>query len=178
MKKFLLFVLLIVPNLAYAEGLKLLSLSTLIGQLITFAILIWVMKKFVWPPLMGAIETRQKEIADGLAAGEQGRRELDDADKTKAEILQEARQKSSGLISDAEQRKVSIIEAAKQEAEVEKARIIERGRRELEAERVSMNREIEDKIGGLVVAGASQILQREVDAKLHNDIIESLKKTG
>ncbi len=176
MKKLLFLILLIAPSLAHAGELKLLSFTTLIGEMITFAILVWVMFKFVWPPLMGAIETRQKEIADGLAAGEQGRRELEDADKEKATLLQTARQQGSSLVSDAEQRRVSIIEAAKQEAETEKARIIEQGHRELEADRISMNREMQGKLGDLVIAGASQILQREVDAKLHNDIIDSLKK--
>lgn len=164
------------PAMAAEGGLKLLSFSTLLGEMITFAILVWVMMKFVWPPLMKAIESRQKEIADGLAAGEQGRQELLAAEEEKSALLSEARAKTGDIVAGGEKRRTAIVEAAKQEAEAERARIVEQGRRELESERVAMQREMEQKLGGLVIVGATQILQREVDAKAHQDIIESLKK--
>ncbi|MCH9705522.1 MAG: F0F1 ATP synthase subunit B [Proteobacteria bacterium] len=174
----LLAVVLLLPASAMAAegGLKLLSFTTLIGEIITFAILVWVVMKFVWPPLMNAIENRQKEIADGLAAAERGHQELADADQTKVTILSEARSKGSDMVADSKQRGDAIIDAARQEAENEKARIIEQGQRDLDAERVAMHRAMEEKLGSLIISGAEQILRREVDTKTHQDIIDSMKK--
>ena len=162
---------------AAAEGLKLLSFTTLIGEIITFAVLIWVIMKFVWPPLMNAIETRQKEIADGLAAAEQGRQDLAAAGARKDELLSAARDKATVLIADGEKRKGEIVGSAKGEAESESQRIFEQGRRDLDLERIAMRRELEQKVGELALAGATQILAREVDAKTHADIIDSLQKS-
>ena len=86
---------------------------TLIAQAVSFAILIWFTVKFVWPPLLTAIETRQKEIADGLAAGERGRNELEQASKRSADAVNEARQRASEIIAQAEKRAATIIEEAK-----------------------------------------------------------------
>ena len=162
---------------AAAEGLKLLSFSTLLGEIITFAILIWVVMKFVWPPLMNAIETRQKEIADGLAAAEQGRQELRAADARKDELLTDARAKAAQLIAEAQKRKSEIIDSARGEADAENARILAQGQQALELERATMCRELQQRVGALAISGASQILTREVDAAAHNDIVESLKKS-
>jgi F-type H+-transporting ATPase subunit b len=169
--------LLLSPAAFAAEGgMKLISFSTLLGQLIALTIFIWFSMKYVWPALMKVIETRQQEIADGLAAGEQGKRELSEANTQRESILQKAREQGSHLVSDGEQRKAAIIDSARQEAEAEKARIIEEGRKTLDTERVAMRREMESKLGGLIIAGASQILQREVDDKAHQDIVDTLKK--
>ena len=162
---------------AAAEGgFKLLSFSTLLGEIFTFAILIWVVMKFVWPPLMKAIESRQKEIADGLAAAEQGQQELQAADERKGEILSEARAKATSMIADGDKRKSDIVGSARGEAESEKSRILEQGKRELELERAAMYREMEQKVGSLALSGASQILGREINADTHADIVESLQK--
>ena len=164
------------PAAAAEGGLKLLSFTTLIGEMITFAILVYVVMKFVWPPLMNAIETRQKEIADGLAAAERGRQELADAEGRKGAILAEARAKSGEMVADSEKRGHLLMETARQEAEAEKARIIESGRREVEAERLAMQREMEGRLGTLIIAGTEHVLRREVDAGAHQDIVESMKK--
>ena len=162
---------------AAAEGgLKLLSFTTLLGEIITFAILVWVVMKFVWPPLMKAIEARQKEIADGLAAADQGRQDLQAAEERKTELLAEARDKAGQIIADGEKRKSEIVDAARGEAETENARIMEAGRQELALERTAMYREMQQKVGELALVGASKILMREVDEKAHADIVESLKK--
>lgn len=166
-----------VAQAAEEGGLKLLSFSTLLGEMLTFAVLVFVMMKFVWPPLMNAIETRQKEIADGLAAGEQGRQELADAAKEKSALLEEARTKANEMVEDGEKRKNAIVDGAKREAETERERILEQGRREVESERLAMRQELEQKLGDLVITGTSHILQREVDGAAHRDIIDSLKKT-
>lgn len=159
-----------------AEGLKLLSFTTLLGEIVTFAILVWVVMKFVWPPLMKAVETRQKEIADGLAAAAQGKEDLAAAATRKDELLADARTKASELLADGEKRKSAIVDSARGEAEAENARILEQGRRTVEMERAAMCRELQQQVGALAVAGASQILAREVDSKAHDDIVESLKK--
>ncbi|MGU9952067.1 MAG: F0F1 ATP synthase subunit B [Gammaproteobacteria bacterium WSBS_2016_MAG_OTU1] len=162
---------------AAAEGgFKLLSFSTLLGEIFTFAILVWVVMKYVWPPLMNAIESRQKEIADGLAAAEQGRQELQAADERKDEVLSEARAKATAMIADGDKRKGEIVNSARGEAESEKSRILEQGKRELELERAAMYREMEQKVGNLALNGASQILGREINAEAHGDIVESLQK--
>lgn len=162
---------------AAAEGLKLLSITTLLGEIITFAILVWVVMKFVWPPLMNAVESRQKEIADGLAAADQGKQELAAATGRKDEMLSDARDRASQLIAEGEKRKSEIVNSAKGEAEAENARILEQGRKTLELERSAMCRELEQKVGELALAGASQILAREVDEKAHADIVDSLRKS-
>ena len=166
------------PALAASEGggLKLISFTTLLGEIATFVILIWVVMKFVWPPLMNAVETRQKEIADGLAAAEEGKQSLAVAAEEKNMLLKEARERAGVLVADGEQRKSAIVDSAKTEAESERTRILEQGRRDVESERAAMQREMEQRLGGLVIAGAAQILQREVDEKSHADIVESLKK--
>ncbi len=164
------------PAAAAEGGLKLLSFSTLLGEIITFAILVYVVMKFVWPPLMNAVETRQKEIADGLAAAEQGKQELSAATARKDELLADARGKAGALIAEGEKRKNDIVDSARGEAEAESARVLEQGRRNLELERAAMCRELEQKVGELALSGAEQILAREVDAATHAGIVESLKK--
>lgn len=164
------------PVAAAEGGFKLLSFSTLLGEIITFAILVYVVMKFVWPPLMNAVETRQKEIADGLAAGERGKQELSAAAARKDELLADARAKAGTLIAEGEKRKNEIVDSARGEAEAESARILEQGRRNLELERAAALRELEQKVGELALSGAEQILAREVDAAAHAGIVESLKK--
>ena len=161
---------------AEGGGLKLLSVSTLIGEIITFGILVWVMMKFVWPPLMTAIDNRRKQIADGLAAAEQGKKDLANAATEKADIIKEARAAAGQIIADGEEQKTAVIAAARTAAETERARIVQQGKREVETERAAMRRELQKKLSGLAVAGAARILGREVDPKAHADIIESLRE--
>jgi F-type H+-transporting ATPase subunit b len=166
------------PFAAHAAegGLKLLSFTTLLGQIITFAILVWVMLKYVWPPLTRAVEARQKEIADGLAAANQGKQELADAESQKRALLTEAKDKSAELLAEGEKQRAAIVEAARADAEAERARIVEAGKREVESERAAMRRELQNKVGELALAGATQILRREVDARAHQDIVSALKQ--
>lgn len=177
LRRFAPWALLFSASPAAAEGgFKLLSFTTLLGEIITFAILVWVVMKFVWPPLMRAVETRQKEIADGLAAAEQGRQDLAAAESRKDELLADARARAGQILAEGEKRKNDIVESARGEAEAENVRILEQGRRALELERSAMSRELQQKVGALALAGASRILAREVDAKAHEDIVESLKQ--
>ena len=172
------FATLLCAGAAAAEGggLKLLSVTTLLGEFITFGILIWVMMKFVWPPLTAAIENRRKEIADGLAAAEQGKKDLAAAAAEKDAIVKEARAAAGKIIAEGESQKAAIVASAREEAENEKKRIVQQGVREVETERAAMQRDMQKRIGGLVVSGAARILGREVDPKAHADIVDSLRE--
>ncbi|MFA6061577.1 MAG: F0F1 ATP synthase subunit B [Gallionellales bacterium RIFOXYB12_FULL_54_9] len=147
---------------------------TLIAQALTFAILIWFTAKFIWPPLMTAIETRQKTIADGLAAGERGKHDLDLAAKRSAEMLREAKQKAADILAAGDKRASEIIEAAKVQAKVEGDRIIAGSKAELEQEVFRAREQLRSQVSAIALAGAGKILGREIDAKAHNDLLDKL----
>lgn len=142
--------------------------------MITFAILIWVTMKFVWPPLIAAIDKRNREIADGLAAAEQGRQSLEEAKERQQEMIGDARQQASETMRDGKKRRDEIVAAAADEARAEKERIIAEGRGQIEAERAKMVLELRQNYAGLVVDGARRILKREFDARTHSEMIDKL----
>src|SRR5574340_1302139 len=107
---------------------------TLLMQAVAFFVFIWFCARFIWPPLMRAIETRQKEIADGLAAGDQGRKELANAEKRDAEMLSEAKAKSAESVAIGEKYKADAIEQAKVDAKTEAERIIAAAKAEIDQE--------------------------------------------
>jgi len=148
---------------------------TFVGQLVTFAVLIAFIYKYVWPPVMATIDGRAKTISDGLAAAEQGRKELDEASARRSEMMKDARDQAAKIIKEGERKKTQIIEDARGEAEAEKARILKEGRSELEQERNAMAGEMRARVADLVVAGAEKILQAEVDAAKHSALLESLR---
>ena len=129
---------------------------TLIAQAIAFAVLIWFTVKFVWPPLLSAIETRQKEIADGLAAASEGRNALEVAAKKSEITLNEAKQKASEIISQAEKRGSQIVEDAKGVAKAEGDRIIAGAKAEIEQEINRAKEGLRSQVSSLAVAGAEK----------------------
>lgn len=147
---------------------------TLIAQAMTFAILIWFTAKFVWPPLLAAIETRQKTIADGLAAGERGKHDLEMASKRSAEIIREAKEKAAEILAGGDKRATEIIEAAKVQAKVEGDRIIAGAKAEIDQEVFRAKEQLRTQVSAIALAGAAKILGREIDAKAHNDLLEKL----
>jgi F-type H+-transporting ATPase subunit b len=147
---------------------------TLIAQAVSFALLIWFTARFVWPPLLKAIETRQKTIADGLAAGERGKHELEISAKRAAEVLRESKQQSSDIIAQAEKRASGIIDEAKTQAKVEADRIQAGAKAELEQEVFRAKEALRQQVAELAVAGAEKILRREIDAKAHADILNTV----
>jgi len=149
---------------------------TLVMQAVAFAAFIWFTAKFVWPPLMGAIETRQKQIADGLAAGEEGKQSLANAERRIADMLTEAKSRSSDIITQGEKLKTETVEAAKQEAKAEAERILAAARSEIQQEISRAKEALRDQVSDLAVAGATKILQREVDAKAHADLLASIRQ--
>ena len=149
---------------------------TLVMQAIAFAAFIWFCARFVWPPLMRAIDTRQKQIADGLAAGEQGRQDLAAAEKKIATMMTEAKTRSSEIIAQGEKLKTETIDAAKSEAKAEAARILAAAKDEIEQEIVRAKEALRDQVADLAVAGATKILKREVDAKAHADLLTAIRQ--
>ena len=149
---------------------------TLIAQAITFAIFIWFTVKFVWPPLLNAIEKRQKEIADGLAAANEGKMSLEVASKKNAEALEQTKQKSSEILGQAEKRASQIIDDAKVAANTEAERIKSSAKSEIEQEINRAKEDLRGQISNLAIAGAEKILEKEIDKKAHADMLTKLAK--
>ena len=149
---------------------------TLIAQAIAFAILIWFTVKFIWPPLLGAIEKRQKEIADGLAAAQEGKASLEIAEKKSAQSVGEAKQKGAEIISQAEKRASEILEGAKNQAKEEGDRIILGAKAEIDQEGNRAKETLREQVSSLAIAGAEKILLKEIDKKAHSDMLNKLAK--
>ncbi|OYY95386.1 MAG: F0F1 ATP synthase subunit B [Hydrogenophilales bacterium 28-61-23] len=148
---------------------------TLIGQSITFAIFVWFCMKFVWPPIVSALEARKKLIADGLAAADRGRHELELAAKRASETMHEAKVKASDIIAQAEKRAMQIVEEAKGAAKEEGDRLIASAKAEIEQESHRAREALRGDVAALVVAGAGKVLRREVNAQAHADLLEAIK---
>src|SRR3954470_15945001 len=149
---------------------------TLIAQMVAFLAFIGFTAKFIWPPLMRAIEARQKTIADGLAAGDQGRRSLETSSKQAEQAIQEARARAAEIISQAEKRDAQMIEQARLAAKAEGDREKAAAKSETEQQVTRAREQLRDRVASLGVAGAEKILRREVDAKAHGDLLEAIKR--
>jgi len=148
--------------------------ASLIAQMIVFGILIWVTMKFIWPPLMAAIEERQQKIAEGLAAADRSKKDLAQAEETVNEVIREARGKATEIIDQAHARANQIIDAAKAEAIVEAGRQVAAAEAEIV---VATNRAREDlrrQVSTLAVAGASRLIKREIDGNAHKALLDEL----
>jgi len=148
--------------------------ATLLGQAISFAIFVWFCMKFVWPPLMNAIEERQKKIADGLADAGRAAKDLELAQAKANEQLKEAKATANEIIEQANKRKAQIVEEAKIEADTERAKIIAQGQAEIENERNRVKDDLRKQVATLAVTGAEKILQRSIDPEAHSDIVNKL----
>src|SRR5688500_3406024 len=140
---------------------------TLVAQAITFALFIWFCVKFVWPPLLRAIETRQKTIADGLAEAERGRSSLADAQKQTDVLVREARARAQEIVAAAERAASQRIEESKLQAKTEGERIVAAAHAQVQQEVQSAKQQLREQVAQLAVSGAEKILQREVDARAH-----------
>ena len=148
---------------------------TLFTQAAAFALFIWFTVRFVWPPLLRAIENRQKQIADGLAAGEQGRKSLEISSREAEQVVQTARERAAEIVSQAEKRGTQMIEEARASARVEGDREVAAAKAEIEQEVTRAREQLRDQVAQLAVAGAEKILRREVDAKAHAQLLDSIK---
>ena len=149
---------------------------TLFAQAATFALFIWFTVKFVWPPLLRAIETRQKQIADGLAAAEQGKKSLEVSSKQAGQSIQEARGRAAEIVAQAEKRGSQVIEEAKAAAKAEGDREKAAAKADIQQEASRAREQLREQVAALAVAGAEKILRREVDAKAHADLLDGIKK--
>lgn len=148
--------------------------ATLLGQAIAFVIFVWFCMKYVWPPLMSAIEERQKKIADGLSAAERADKDLDLAKANAAERLKEAKRTASEVVEQANKRKLQIIEEAREEALVEREKLVSQAQAEIDSMRVKARDDLRKQVAALAVAGAEKILERSIDKDAHKDILENI----
>ncbi|MGE3678214.1 MAG: F0F1 ATP synthase subunit B [Burkholderiales bacterium] len=149
---------------------------TLIAQALTFALFILFTVKVVWPYMLRAIEARQKTIADGLAAADQGRRSLETSSKQADQAIQEARARAAEIIAMAEKRDAQMLEEARNAAKAEGEREKAAAKADIHQEVSRAREQLREQVAALAVAGAEKILRREVDAKAHADILDGIKK--
>jgi F-type H+-transporting ATPase subunit b len=149
---------------------------TLIAQAVTFALFIWFCVKFVWPPITRAIDQRQKKIIAGLADAEQARVTLENAGKQADMSVREARERASQIILQAEQRSAQMIEEAKGAARAEGAREKAAAQAEIEQQVSNAKSQLREQVAQLAVAGAERILEREVNAQVHSDLLKQLRE--
>jgi F-type H+-transporting ATPase subunit b len=150
--------------------------ATLLVQTAVFVILGLVTMKFIWPPLIRAIDDRRKKIADGLAAAERGYRELQNANGEAQLIINEAREKALKIVDQANRRSGEIIEEARATAMSEGQRLVGDARQEAALEQARARDQLRQDVGRLAVAGASRLLEREIDPKAHAELIERLAR--
>lgn len=149
---------------------------TLFAQALVFAAFIWFTAKLIWPFMLRAIETRQKTIADGLAAAEQGRRSLELSSREADEAVRQARDRAGEILAQAEKRAAQLIDEARTAAKEEGGREKAAAKAEIEQEVTRAREQLRDHVASLAVAGAEKILRREVDAKAHADLLEAIKR--
>jgi F-type H+-transporting ATPase subunit b len=148
--------------------------ATLIAQAIMFIIFVWFCMKFVWPPIMTALAKRQKQIADGLAAADRGKHELELAAKKASKELHAAKEKASDIIAQADKRASEIVDEAKTNAKTEGDRIIAGAKAEIEQEVNRAKEGLRQQVSALAVAGAEKILRKEIDAKAHAAMLNTI----
>ena len=148
--------------------------ATFIGQIVVFAILLWFIYKVVTPMLAGPIGERPRRIAEGLAAAEKGQEELKAASSRANDVLREARERAKTVEEQAQRRASETVESAKQTAQAEGARLVAAARAEVGNEQQKVREQLSRDVGALVVAGASRLLEREVDARAHAQLLEQL----
>ena len=148
--------------------------ATLFGQMIAFAVFWWFCAKYIWPMITGALEERNTRIADGLAAAEKGVQELADAEERSKEILQDGKEQSQGFIAQAQKRADELVEESKETARAEGERILAAARAEIEQEKQQAREELRQQVAKLAIAGAEQILMREVDEAAHKEVLDKV----
>ncbi|MFV9997740.1 MAG: F0F1 ATP synthase subunit B [Arsenophonus endosymbiont of Dermacentor nuttalli] len=148
--------------------------ATILGQAIAFVLFVLFCMKYVWPPIMAAIEKRQKEIADGLSSAERAKKNLDLAKADAAERLRKAKAEAQIIIEQANKQRVQLIEEAKVEAETERNKIVVQAQIEIDAERKRVREELRKQVAMLAISGAEKIIERSVDVAANSDIVDKL----
>ncbi len=147
---------------------------TLFAQIIAFVLMIWFVNKVLWGPFTRLLGERQKRIADGLAAADKGKHDLERAEKRALEIMQEARTQAAELLAQSERRASEIIEEAKADARTQGDRLVEAAKAEIERESNRAREQLRGQVAVLAAAGASKIIGREIDRKAHDELLQDL----
>lgn len=148
--------------------------ATIIGQFITFAILVWFTMKYVWPPIIKTLHDREKKIAAGLEAAERSKRELEMAEHKAFSIIREAKQQATHIIEQANLHSAQLVEDAKNQAKLESQRMIELAQGEVDREVAQAKEALKFQLATLAVAGAEKIIQRKLDPAIHHDLLSKL----
>ncbi|MGM8850500.1 MULTISPECIES: F0F1 ATP synthase subunit B [Salinicola] len=147
---------------------------TLIGQAIAFAVFVWFCMKYVWPPVMQALQERQKKIADGLDAASRATRDLELAQEKAEETLRESKEQAQQILEQANKRSNQIVEEARETARAEGERIIAGARSEIDQEINRAKEELRAQVSLLAVAGAERILESSIDEAKHRELVDKL----
>jgi F-type H+-transporting ATPase subunit b len=150
--------------------------TQLLSQVVMFAVFVWFCARFIWPPLVRAIENRQKQVAEGLAAAEKGRQSLEASARQAEQTIAEARSRAAEIVGQAERRVVQMIEEARNEAREEGNREKAAAKAEIEQEYARAREQLRGHVAALAVAGAEKILRREVDSKTHGDLLAAIEQ--
>ena len=150
--------------------------ATLFAQLIVFGILVWFTMRFVWPPIVKALDERAEKVAEGLAAAERGKSDFEQAEKRVAELLAEGRNQVAEMVTNAEKRAAQIVEEAKEQASSEAARIAAQAKADVEQETNRAREVLREQVAALAVKGAEQILRSEVNVDKHAQMLGMLKQ--
>ncbi len=147
---------------------------TLIGQTIAMIVFVWLCMKYLWPPILNAIELRQKQIEEGLAAADRGEEKLKQAQAESEEIIADARRQATGILDQANARANEIVAEGKAAGAKERARQVAAAEAEIESETSRAREELRGQVSAVALAGAEKILLREIDARTHEDILSRL----
>ena len=148
--------------------------ATLIGQSIAFFLFVWFVMKYVWPPLIVALDERKKTIADGLAAAEKGKHEQELAEKAAEKHIKKAKDQAADILAQAQKRASEIVEEAKGDARTEAEGIKKAAAAELDQEVNRAKEHLRQQVATIAIAGAEKVLKREIDEKAHSDIVNDL----
>ena len=147
---------------------------TLIVQMLVFALLVFGTMKWIWPPILNAMEERARKIAQGLAAAEKGEQELSEARDKADAIIREARERASHIIDQAQHAARDLVEQAKGAASREGARILAAAQQQIELDATRAREALRREVAGIAVGAASKLLGREIDARTHADLLDQL----
>jgi F-type H+-transporting ATPase subunit b len=148
--------------------------ATLVGQTIAFFLFVWFCKKFVWPPMVEAMQARQNQIADGLAAAEKGQQTQEVAEQEAAQLVSDAKSQAAEIIANAEKRGGAVVDEAKTTASSEKERIIASAQAEVEQGIHSAREELRTQVSSIAIAAASKIVDKEIDESAHAALLDDL----
>ena len=147
---------------------------TLISQSIIMMVFVWFCMKFVWPPILSAIDARRKQIADGLAAGDEAQKALEEAEVQANDLVKEARNQASEIVDQGNQRRNQIVDQAKEEATVERERQVSAAEAEIHQQATQAKEDLRQQVAALTVAGAEKLIEKEIDPATHKALLEKL----